>query len=84
MFGVPLYGAANVFYDNKAVYKNTVMPESTLRKKHHSISYHKFREAVAAKKIKVLKQGALKNLGDLFTKILNAHHRKFLLDIFTY
>ena len=41
MFGVPLDGAANVFCDNGSVYKNTVMPESTLRKKHHSISYHK-------------------------------------------
>ena len=37
MFGVPLDGAINVFCENKAVYKNTVIPDSTLRKKHHSI-----------------------------------------------
>ena len=30
MFWVPLDGAANVFCDNKSVYKNTLMPESTL------------------------------------------------------
>ena len=41
MFGMPIDGTANVFCDNEAVYKNTVMPESTLCKKHHSIAYHK-------------------------------------------
>ena len=40
MFGVPIDGAASVFCDNDAVYKNTVLPESTLHKKHHSIAYH--------------------------------------------
>ena len=47
MFGVPFDGAANVFCDNEVVHKNTIMAESTLRKKHHSIDYHKCREAVA-------------------------------------
>ena len=41
MFGVPLDGAASVFCDNEAVYKNTVLPESVFRKKHHSIAYHR-------------------------------------------
>ena len=49
MFGVPIDGATNVFCDNEAVYKNTSVPESTLKKKHHSIAYHRCREAVAAK-----------------------------------
>ena len=40
MFGVPVNGAVSVFCDNEAVYKNTVMPESVLKKKHHSIAYH--------------------------------------------
>ena len=84
IFGVPLDGADNVFCDNKGVYKNTVMPESTLRKKHHSIAYHKCQEAAADKKIRVAKQGALKNLSDLFTKVLTADRRRFLLDRFTY
>ena len=84
MFGVPLDGAANVFYDNIAIYKNTVMPYSTLRKKNHSIAYHKCREAVAAKKIRVAKQGTLKNLADLFTKVITEDRRRFLLDRFTY
>ena len=84
MFGVPLDGAASVFCDNEAVYKNTSMPESTLRKKHHSIAYHRCREAVAAKVIRVAKQGTEKNLSDLFTKILSTDRRRFLLDRFTY
>ena len=47
MFGVPPDGAANVFCDNKAVYKNTFMLESTLWKKYCYIAYFKFWEAVA-------------------------------------
>ena len=84
IFGVPLDGADNVFCDNKGVYKNTVMPESTLRKKHHSIAYHKCREMVAAKKVRVAKQGMLKNLSELFTRVLTVYRRKFLMDRFTY
>ena len=49
MFGVPIYGSANVFCDNEAVYKNTITPEFVLKKKHHDIAYHRFREAVNAK-----------------------------------
>ena len=84
MFGVPIDGSANIYCDNEAVYKNTVMPESTLRKKHHSIAFHRCREAVAAKTIRIAKQGTDKNLSDLFTKILTVARRKFLLDRYTY
>ena len=84
MFGVPIDGATSVFCDNEAVYKNTVLPESTLNKKHHSIDYHRFREDVAAKTIRVAKEGTLNNLADLFTKLMSAARRTFLLDKFTY
>ena len=84
MFGVPIDGAAGVFCDNEAVYKNTSMPESTLRKKHHSIAYHRCREAVAAGTIRIAKQGTKKNLADLFTKVLTQVRRAFLLERFTY
>ena len=67
MFGVPIDGAANVYCDNEAVYENTSMPESTLKKKHHSIAYHRCREAVASKTIRIAKQGTQKNLADIFT-----------------
>jgi len=84
MFGIPLEGGTNVYCDNEAVYKNTVLPESTLKKKHHSIAYHRCREAVAAGAIRVAKQGTNKNLADLFTKTLTGERRQFLLDRFTY
>ena len=84
MFGVPIDGAANVYCDNEAVYKNTSIPESTLKKKHHSIAYHKCRESVAAKTIRIAKQGTEKNLADLFTKVLTVARRAFLLERFTY
>ena len=61
MSGVPIDGAANVYCDNKAMYKNTSIPEIVLKKKHHSIAYHRCREAVAAKVIRVAKQGTEKN-----------------------
>ncbi len=84
MFGVPKEGATNVFSDIEAVYKNTTMPESTLKKKHHSIAYHRCREAVAAGTVRVAKEGTQTNLSDLFTKLLPQARREELLDRFTY
>ena len=84
MFGIPIDGPANVFCDNEAVYQNTIIPESTLKKKHHSIAYHRCREAVAAGTIRVAKQGTQKNLADVFTKTLSAERRSFLFERFTY
>ena len=84
MFGVPLDNATNIFCDNEAVYKNTTMPESTLKKKHHSIAYHRCREAVAAGTVRVAKEGTQTNLSDLFTKLLPQPRREELLDKFTY
>ena len=43
MFGIPVEGPANIYCDNEAVTKNTQVPESTLKKKHHSIAYHRCR-----------------------------------------
>ena len=84
MLGVPIDGAANVYCDNEAVYKNTSIPESTLKKKHHSIAYHRCREAVASKTIRIAKQGTQKNLADIFTKVMTVARRAFLLERFTY
>ena len=84
MFGVPIEGATNVFCDNEAVCKNTTLPESTLKKKHHSIAYHRCREAVAAGTVRIAKEATRTNLSDLFTKILPQPRREELLDKFTY
>ena len=84
MFGVPIEGPSNVFYDNEAVYKNPVLPESTLKKKNHSIAYHICREAVASDVMRVAKEGTDTNLSDLFTKQMASTRREFLLERFTY
>ena len=47
MFGAPLEGPTNIFCDNESVFKNASIPDSTLKKKHTSICYHRSREAVA-------------------------------------
>ena len=37
MMGIPIDGPTNMFCDNKAVVRNSTMPESTLKKKHVAI-----------------------------------------------
>ena len=64
MFNMLIDSAANVFCNNEAVYKTTVLSKSTLKKKHLSITYHRYREAMAAGTIRIIKQGTDKNLAD--------------------
>ena len=78
MFGITFEVPANVYCDNESVAKNTTIPESTLKKKHHHIAYNRCREAVAAGTVRIAKQGTEKNPKDLFTNILTAGRRKFL------
>lgn len=84
MFGVPIEGPTNVFCDNEAVFKNCSIPESTLKKKHHSINYHRNREAVAAGTIRLAKEDTETNLADVFTKIMPSYKRNELIDKFMY
>ena len=75
MFGVPLEGPTDMLCYNEAVFNNTSTPESVLRKKHYSIAYHKFREAVAALIFRIAKEDTKTNLADLLTKILGPTRR---------
>ena len=84
MFGVPIDGPADIFCDNEAVTKNCSTPESTLKKKHHSIAYHRNREAVAAGTVWIAKEPTETNLADIFTKPLPRLRREALLDKFMY
>ena len=84
MYGVPLEGPTNMFCDNEVVFKNASIPDSTLKKKHTSICYHRCREAVASRTVWVAKEGTLTNLSDLFTKPLSHATREAILDRFTY
>jgi len=78
MFGVPIKGAKNIFCVNKAVTKNCSDPTSTLKKKHHSIAYHR-NEAVAAGTCRITKEDTETNLSDLFTKKLGHYKQEGLL-----
>ncbi len=80
MFGIPIKGPANVFCDNEAVYKNASIAESTLKKKHNSVAYHKVRECTAASVLIIHKEETGSNLADLFTKTLSPERRIYLIE----
>ena len=50
--------------------KSSTFPESTLKKKHVSIAFHRIRKAVAARKILIYYETSATNLADLLTKVL--------------
>ena len=84
MFGVPIDRSTDIFCDNEGVYKNDSIPESQLRNKHHSISYHMSRESVATVATQISKEETGTNLAELFTKVLPRSRRELLLNKFTY
>ena len=84
MFGFPIDVYSNLFCENKTVYRNTITPKSVLNNNHHSISYHSYREAVAAKTIRVAKQGSDNNLYNMFINIITSERIRFLLEKLAY
>lgn len=70
MMGIPIDGATNTFCDNAAVVINSTAPESTLKKKHNAIAYHRVREAVASGTIRIAKEDGETNIADILTKSL--------------
>ena len=47
--GVPIEGKAYMFGDNESVVTSSTIPHSRLNKRHNVLSYHRVREAIAAK-----------------------------------
>ena len=47
--GVPIKSKAYIFGDNKSVVTSSTVPHSLLSKRHNILSYHRVREAIAAK-----------------------------------
>jgi hypothetical protein len=70
IMGVPVEDPCNVFCDNEAVVKNSTRPESTLKKKHQAIAYHRTRVAQAAGTVRIAKEDGETKLADIFTKLL--------------
>lgn len=70
MLGVEIEGSTNLYIDNESVVKSATRPESTLKKKHNAIAYHRVREAQAADVIQIGWVESGKNHADLLTKLM--------------
>ncbi len=80
MFGIPIDGSTIVFCDNEAVVQNSTRPESTLKKKHVSIAYHRCREAQVAGYVRIGFIKGMENLADLLTKTLPGPRLRKLME----
>ena len=77
MFGIEnMEDETKIFGDNNAVIINISVPESTIKKKHHSINYDYVRESIAAGFVLIFKVDTGSNLADLFTKLVDGVKRK--------
>jgi len=77
MFGIEIIDdETKIFGDNQSVITNVSVPESTLKKKHHSVNFNYVREAVAAGIALIYKVDIGSNLADLFTKLLDVETRR--------
>ena len=77
MFGIEIIDdETKIFGDNQSVITNVSVPESTLKKKHHSVNFNYVREAVAAGIALIYKVDTGSNLADLFTKLLDVETRR--------
>ena len=79
MLGSPIDGDTRILCDNQSVIKNGSFPESVLKKKHCSITYHIVRELFAARKALLFYKNSKSKLADLFTKVFNAEARMRLI-----
>ena len=70
MMGIPIEEASNVFCDNQSVVTNSTIPQSTLQKKHNMVAYHKVRESVALKAVRIAHEKGKMNMADALTKFL--------------
>ena len=73
-------GGVSVFCDNNSMYSNASFSESSLKKKHNAICFHRVRECVAAGIMIVHKVDSEFNLSDVLTKCLAAEPRKSCLN----
>ena len=78
MMGVPVEEPTKVYCDNESVVKSTTRPESTLKKKHQAINYHRAREAQAAGHLIVAWIDGRYNLSDGLTKVTVGKRRHYL------
>ena len=76
MMGIPCTGPAYIYGDNQSVLANTTVPDSVLKKKSQSISYHYVREGVAKDEWRTAYVNTHDNEADLLTKLLPSGEKR--------
>ena len=66
--GVPVRGSTYMFGDNQSVITSSTISHSSLSKRHNALSYHRVREAIAAKIIKFHFIDGKQNPADILSK----------------
>jgi hypothetical protein len=66
--GVPIRDKSYVFGDNKTVVDSSTVPHAKLHKRHNALSFHRVREAVAAKFIVMYHLEGIFNPADILSK----------------
>ena len=66
--GVPVRDTSYVFGDNKTVCDSSTIPHAKLHKRHNALSFHRVREAVAAKFVAIYHLNGEYNPADIMTK----------------
>ena len=65
--GVPMDGPSWMLGDNEGVVKSSVIPASTLKKRHNALSYHTVRASIAAGFVKFRHIPSQANIADCLT-----------------
>jgi len=66
--GVPVKSKSYMFGDNNSVVQSSTLPHSGLNKRHNALSYHRVREAIAAKILGFFHIDGKKNPADVLSK----------------
>ena len=76
MFGIPMDGTTDVFYDNQSILNSYQMPTSILNKKNLAICYQLVREFCAVGVTRVAWGSGRTNLAGVLTKLLPASKKR--------
>ena len=70
MIDIPCESSAYIYGNNQSVLANTIVPESTLKKKSSSLTYHLVRQDMSLDKWRTAHANTDDNEADLLTKVL--------------
>ena len=84
MLGARLEGPTYMFGDNLSVIVSSTIPQSSLKRRHNALSYHRVREAIASGVIRFFHIDGKSNPADVLTKHLSNHVRYPLIQPFLF